>query len=126
MRLSVVEPLESGRIWFAKTLREAEQRQNSLPKMAAVMMLLFWLAIAALAWDVKRKIDPMSQQELDIAVRALFALVLLFGILVWCRQYMAKQVRGLAAQQQLADLLQSSDAPKHTYVLFQRCVVPPR
>ncbi len=103
MATPVVEPLEgvSAAVVeeFRTTLKRLEHRDWWLWGIAVLTLLLLSVAIGALAIEIEQRVDLTSQQQLEIAVRGLFGLVLLFSAFVVYQQVLIKRLRHKLATQ---------------------------
>ncbi len=84
---------------FRTTLKRLEHRDWWLWGMAVFTLLLLSVAIGALAIEIEQRLDLTNQQQLEIAVRGMFGLVLLFSAFAVYQQLLIKRLRHKLAEQ---------------------------
>lgn len=89
---------------FRATLTRLERRDWWLWVIAVFMLMLLFAALAVLAVEIEQRVDLTAQQQLDIAVRGLFGLLLLFSAFVVYQQVLIKRLRQRLAVQ-VADMV---------------------
>ncbi len=79
---------------FRADARRLDSRDWRLWTIAAVIMLMMLFTIATLALEIEHEgLDFMSGVQLDIGVRGLLTMVLLFGVFVLYQQVVIHRVR---------------------------------
>lgn len=77
-----------------KRLQQLDRRDWSLWSTAGIILILLCFAVLSLSFPaLGRREEIFFQDKLDVAVRSLFALVLLFTLFALYQQYLIKQLR---------------------------------
>jgi uncharacterized membrane protein YhaH (DUF805 family) len=78
---------------FNTALTRLERRDWWLWGLAVLTLMLLFVAIAVLAIEIEPRVDLLSQEQLEIAVRCLFGLLVVFSAFVVYQQLLIKRLR---------------------------------